>query len=53
MSLPYPLGSRCFDLDPLEPLHRPDLTAPWEAPDPIPEIFRADFYRDKDPGLTL
>lgn len=35
-----------------EPLFRPDLSAPWEAPDPIPEIYRADFWKDKDPGLT-
>ncbi len=35
-----------------EPLYRPDLSAPWEAPDPIPEIFRADYWKDKDPGLT-
>jgi len=26
--------------------------APWEAPDPIPEIYRADYWKDKDPGLT-
>lgn len=35
-----------------EPLYRPDLSAPWEAPDPIPEIYRADYWKDKDPGLT-
>jgi hypothetical protein len=35
-----------------EPLYRPDLSAPWEAPEPIPEIYRADFWKDKDPGLT-
>ena len=35
-----------------EPYFRPDLSAPWEAPDPIPEIYRADFWKDKDPGLT-
>jgi hypothetical protein len=35
-----------------EPLFRPDLSAPWEAPDPIPEIYRADFWKDKDPALT-
>jgi hypothetical protein len=35
-----------------EPLYRPDLSAPWEAPDPIPEIYRADFWKDKDPSLT-
>jgi len=32
--------------------YRPDLSAPWEAPDPIPEIYRADYWKDKDPGLT-
>ncbi len=32
--------------------YRPDPRAPWEAPDPIPEIFRADYWKDKDPGLT-
>lgn len=31
---------------------RPDLSAPWEAPDPIPEIYRADYWKDKDPALT-
>jgi len=36
-----------------EPLFRPDLSAPWEAPDPIPEIYRADFWKDKDPALTF
>lgn len=36
----------------IEPLYRPDLSAPWQAPDPIPEIFRADFWKDKDPSLT-
>ncbi len=35
-----------------EPLYRPDPREPWEAPDPIPEIFRADYWKDKDPGLT-
>jgi len=35
-----------------EPLYRPDLSAPWEAPDPIPEIYRADYWKDKDPSLT-
>lgn len=35
-----------------EPLYRPDLSAPWEAPDPIPEIYRADYWKDEDPGLT-
>lgn len=35
-----------------EPYLRPDLSAPWEAPEPIPEIFTAEFYKDKDPGLT-
>lgn len=35
-----------------EPYFRPDLSAPWEATDPIPEIYRADFWKDKDPGLT-
>jgi len=34
------------------PFFRPDLSAPWEAPDPIPEIYRADYWKDKDPGLT-
>lgn len=32
--------------------YRPDLSAPWEAPDPIPEIYRADDWKDKDPSLT-
>lgn len=32
--------------------YRPDLSAPWEAPEPIPEIYRADYWKDKDPGLT-
>lgn len=36
----------------LEPFYRPDYSAPWEAPDPIPEIYRADYWQDKDPGLT-
>jgi hypothetical protein len=36
-----------------EPLYRPDLAAPWEAPDPIPEIYTADFYKGRDPSLTL
>jgi hypothetical protein len=36
----------------IEPLYRPDLSAPWEAPEPIPEIYRADFWKDKDPSLT-
>jgi hypothetical protein len=35
----------------LEPLFRPNLAEPWEAPDPIPEIYRASYYADKDPGL--
>jgi len=35
-----------------EPFHRPDLSAPWEAPEPIPEIYRADYWKDKDPSLT-
>ena len=35
-----------------EPLYRPDPRAPWEAPEPIPEIYRAEFYKDKDPGLV-
>ncbi|MCB9848121.1 MAG: hypothetical protein H6814_06860 [Phycisphaeraceae bacterium] len=35
-----------------EPYKRPDLTAPWEASGPTPEIFTAEFYKDKDPGLT-
>ncbi len=35
-----------------EPLFRPDLSAPWEAPEPIPEIYRADYWKDKDSGLT-
>ena len=35
-----------------QPLYRPDPRAPWEAPDPIPEIYRADYWKDKDPGLT-
>jgi len=34
-----------------EPLYRPDLSEPWEAPEPIPEIYRADYYADRDPGL--
>lgn len=33
-------------------LYRPILADPWQAPDPIPEIYRADFWKDKDPGLT-
>lgn len=32
--------------------YRPDPRAPWEAPEPIPEIYRAEFYKDKDPGLV-
>jgi len=28
-----------------EPYYRPNIDEPWEATDPIPEIFRADFYR--------
>jgi hypothetical protein len=28
-----------------EPYYRPNVDEPWEATDPIPEIFRADFYR--------
>lgn len=35
-----------------EPYFRPDLSAPWVAPEPIPEIYRADYWKDKDPGLT-
>jgi hypothetical protein len=50
-------GMRARAVQPLryamERFHRPDIFAPWEAPDPIPEIFQADFYKDKDPGLTL
>lgn len=34
-----------------EPFYRADLFEPWESPEPIPEIFRADFYDGKDPGL--
>ncbi len=34
-----------------EPLFRPNLADPWEAPEPIPEIYRASYYADKDPGL--
>lgn len=34
------------------PFFRPDLSAPWVAPDTIPEIYRADYWKDKDPGLT-
>ncbi len=35
-----------------EPLYRPDPTEPWEAPEPIPEVFTAAYYKDKDPGLV-
>lgn len=34
-----------------EPFYRADLFEPWESPEPIPEIYRASFYKDKDPGL--
>ncbi|HBS29609.1 MAG TPA: hypothetical protein DEB06_09215 [Phycisphaerales bacterium] len=43
---------RIEGVDQPEPLFRPDPRAPWEAPDPIPEIYRADYWKDKDPGLT-
>lgn len=42
-----------LDHHPPNPLYRPDLCIPWEAPGQIPEFFRADFYEDRDPGLTL
>jgi len=35
-----------------DPLYRPNLLQPWEAPEPIPEIYTAEYYKDKDPGLT-
>ncbi len=31
---------------PPEPFYRPDIRAPWESPEPIPEVFRADYYRE-------
>ncbi|RMH25970.1 MAG: hypothetical protein D6693_08065, partial [Planctomycetota bacterium] len=30
---------------PPERFYRPDILAPWEAPEPIPEIFTARFLR--------
>lgn len=30
---------------PPERLYRPDLDAPWEAPEPIPERYQAEVYR--------
>lgn len=35
------------------PLYRADTREPWEAPDPIPEPFRAEFYKDKDPSIII
>jgi len=35
------------------PLYRSDPWAPWEAPDAIPEIFRADYHRDNDEAFVL
>lgn len=43
----------------LEPerFRRPDIHEPWESPVPIPEIFRAEYYRawcaDKHTGIVL
>lgn len=37
---------------PPERFHRPDIHAPWESPEPIPEMFRAEWYRSLDPSLT-
>jgi len=34
------------------PFFRPELSTPWEAPEPIPDIYRADYWKDKDPSLT-
>ncbi len=40
---------------PPEPFYRADILAPWESPEPIPEIFQADFYDrlSKDPDRAL
>lgn len=40
--------------DPSDAMYRTpeSLREPWEAPEPIPEIYRESFYADKDPGLV-
>jgi hypothetical protein len=35
-----------------EPYLRPNIEEPWEATDPIPDLFREDSYRQKRPDLT-
>lgn len=35
------------------PYYRPDIHAPWEATDPIPELFCAEFYKDIKSNLML
>jgi len=46
-----PDGRKNPNLTEPEPFYRPDVLAPWESPEPIPEIYRAEYYKDKDPGL--
>jgi len=33
--------------------YRSDLLAPWEEHRFVPEVYRASFYAEKDPGLVL
>jgi len=35
------------------PYYRSDIHAPWEATDPIPEIFRAELNKNADPRVVL
>lgn len=37
--------------DPSDPLYRPNLHEPWVAEGETPEVYQAEFYKDKDPGL--
>ena len=34
-----------------DPMYR-DFSKPWKPPKQIPEMFRAEFYKGQDPGLT-